>query len=51
MHVKSAINTGSMTASRNADREKARLVAYNEGFKKLMEKAMKDAEKVKGGTQ
>ena len=24
MHVKSTINTGSMTASRNADREKAR---------------------------
>lgn len=51
MHVKSAINTGSITASRNADREKARLIAYNEGVKKLMEKAMKDAEKVKGGTQ
>lgn len=51
MHVKSTINTGSMTASRNADREKARLVAYNDGFKKLMEKAIKDAEKVKGGTQ
>ena len=51
MHVKSAINTGSMTASRNADREKARLIAYNEGVKKLMEKALKDAEKVKGGTQ
>ena len=51
MHVKSTINTGSMTASRNADREKARLVAYNDGFKKLMEKAMKDTEKAKGGTQ
>lgn len=51
MHVKSAINTGSMTASRNADKEKERLVAYNEGFKKLMEKAMKDAEKAKGGAQ
>lgn len=51
MHVKSTINTGSMSAIRNADREKARLVAYNDGFKKLMEKAMKDAEKAKGGTQ
>lgn len=51
MHVKSAISTGSMTASRNAGREKARIVAYNDGFKKLMEKAMKDAEKAKGGTQ
>ena len=51
MHVKSTINTGSMTASRNADREKARLVAYNDGFKKLMEKTMKDTEKAKGGTQ
>ena len=51
MHVKSTINTGSMTASRNADREKARLVAYNEGITKLMEKAMQDAEKAKGGTQ
>ena len=50
MHVKSTINEGTMKTKRDAAKEKDRLLAYNEGFKALIEKAAKDAAKT-GGNQ